>query len=92
MRVQRNKANRKTLTFFRLLFGVHPPYRVLLDGNFVATVVRLKMEWRRLLPKLLGVAPELTHLHITECAVAELAAPFLQDAGGPAAAGAGGTP
>jgi U3 small nucleolar RNA-associated protein 23 len=72
MRLQRNKQNRKTLNFLRLLFGVHPPYRVLLDGNFLATCARFKIEWRRLLPKLLQVDAALVHLHVTECVLAEL--------------------
>ena len=72
MRLQRNKQNRKTLNFLRLLFGVHPPYRVLLDGNFLATCARFKIEWRRLLPKLLQVDTALVHLHVTECIIAEL--------------------
>ena len=72
MRVQRHKASRKALAFFRLLFGIHPPYRILLDGNFLAAALRLKMEWARLLPKLLHVAPALAHLHVTQCVVGEL--------------------
>jgi len=72
MRVQRHKANRKTLNFFRLLFKVRAPFRVLLDGNFLAAAARYKVEWRRLLPKLLHAEPALVHLHVTECVLAEL--------------------
>lgn len=74
MRVQRHKANRRTLEFYRLVFGVRAPFRVLLDGNFLAAAVKIKMEWARLLPKLLGVPPHLVHLHVTQCVMAELAA------------------
>jgi U3 small nucleolar RNA-associated protein 23 len=74
MRVQRHKASRKALAFFRLIFGIHPPYRVLLDGNFLATALRLRMEWARLLPKLLHVVPALAHLHVTQCVMGELEA------------------
>jgi U3 small nucleolar RNA-associated protein 23 len=72
MRIQRHKANRKTLSFFRLLFSIRAPFRILLDGNFLAQASRLKLEWRRLLPKLLDAPPELVHLHVSECVLAEL--------------------
>jgi rRNA-processing protein FCF1 len=60
---------------FSHLSRAHPPLpqiQVLLDGNFVAVAERLKMEWRRLLPKLLDVPEGQCHLHLTECALAEL--------------------
>ena len=72
MRIQRHKTNRKTLSFFRLLFSIRAPFRILLDGNFLAQAARLKLEWRRLLPKLLDAPPELVHLHVSECVLAEL--------------------
>lgn len=72
MRVQRQKGFRRTLAFYRLLFRVTFPYRVLLDGNFLATAERLKMEWRRLLPKALQVDASNAHFHVTQCVVAEL--------------------
>jgi U3 small nucleolar RNA-associated protein 23 len=104
MRILRNKANRKTLQFFRIAFGIHQPYRVrpratsnlrshrmqpahplpfvaftialqvIIDGNFIALALKLKMEWRRLLPKLLQVEVDECHLHFTQCALAELEA------------------
>ncbi len=74
MRLQRHKANRKTLAFFRMLYEMRAPFRVLLDGNFLAEAGRLKLEWRRLLPKLLDAPAELVHLHVTECVLAELEA------------------
>jgi U3 small nucleolar RNA-associated protein 23 len=73
MRVQRQKGFRRTLNFYKLLFGLTSPYRLLLDGNFVATAVRLKMEWARLLPKALQVDASLAHFHVTQCVMAELA-------------------
>lgn len=72
MRVQRQKGFRRTLAYYRLLFRVTFPYRVLLDGNFLATAERLKMEWRRLLPKALQVDASNAHFHVTQCVVAEL--------------------
>ena len=74
MRVQRHKGFRRTLNFYRLLFSLAPPYRVLLDGTFLAAGERLKMEWRRLVPKALHVEAALAHFHVTQCTVAELVA------------------
>ena len=89
MRILRHKANRKTLAFFRVAYGIVPPYRVLLDGNFLVAASRNSSEWRRLLPKLLQVdgSPQGIFLHITECAAAELSA-----LGGPSAVLAEGVP
>ena len=72
MRVLRNKGHRKTLNYFGVVFGLRTPYRVLIDGNFLAVASRLQIEWLRLLPKLLQVPPHNCYLHITECALAEL--------------------
>jgi U3 small nucleolar RNA-associated protein 23 len=80
MRLQRHKAARRTLAFFRLAFGLAPPYKVLLDGNFLAQAVRMSIEFARLLPKLLhaesvgvGAAARAgVFLHVTECCLAEL--------------------
>jgi U3 small nucleolar RNA-associated protein 23 len=74
MRVLRNKGHRKTLNYFGVVFGLRAPYRVLIDGNFLAVASRLQIEWLRLLPKLLQVQPHNCYLHITECALAELEA------------------
>lgn len=38
----------------------------------MAVAEKLKMEWRRLLPKLLQVEEAFVHLHITECVLSEL--------------------
>jgi len=46
--------------------------QVLLDGNFVAHAERIKLEWQRLLPKLLHVDAAECHLHITECTLEEM--------------------
>lgn len=54
-------------------YGIrHLVLQVLIDGNFVATAERLKMEWARLIPKLLQVESDQCHFHITECVIAEL--------------------
>ena len=73
MRLLRNKRNRKTLEFFRLVFGARPPYKVLVDGNFVAQAATMQQAdaFERLVQQLLG---DTTFLHVTDCIVAELAA------------------
>jgi len=43
MRHGRAKNARKTLKFLRLNFGLHPVYRVLCDGTFLAEAVRKKV-------------------------------------------------
>lgn len=73
MRLLRNKRNRKTLEFFRLAFGARPPYKVLVDGNFIAQAVSMQQDaaFERLIQQLLG---DTTFLHVTDCVVAELVA------------------
>jgi U3 small nucleolar RNA-associated protein 23 len=90
MRVQRHKHARKALAFYKIAFGIVPPYRLLLDGNFVAQAVRMSIDFRRLLPRTLqadGAAPAGgpgggatgraaagVFLHVTECVLDELRA------------------
>jgi U3 small nucleolar RNA-associated protein 23 len=69
MRILRHKHNRKTLNFFRIVFGVIPPYKCLCDGNFIAQAVRMANEPSRTIPKMLE-SP--TFLHVTECILREL--------------------
>lgn len=53
MRVLRAKQTRKYLRFFQIVFGIKAPYNVLLDGNFVFTLMKLKLDIRDRLSKLL---------------------------------------
>jgi U3 small nucleolar RNA-associated protein 23 len=73
MRLLRHKRNRKTLEFFRLSFKVFPPYKVLLDGNFIAQAVKMQLgsSFERLLQQLLA---DKTFLHVTDCVLEELIA------------------
>ena len=50
MRVLRHKHHRKTLAYFAVVHGLAPPFRVLVDGNFLAVCARLAIDWARLLP------------------------------------------
>ena len=77
MRVQRHKAARKTLAFYKLAFGILPPFKVLLDGNFIAQAVRMAIEFKRLLPKLLfadamPAGKTGVFFHVTDCCLEEL--------------------
>lgn len=44
MRYGRAKAARRTLQFFERTQGLHPPYRVLLDGNFITAFQKHKLD------------------------------------------------
>jgi U3 small nucleolar RNA-associated protein 23 len=44
MRHLRAKQGRKTLNYFRLTFGIAPPYAVLLDGNFIHAATSHKID------------------------------------------------
>lgn len=44
MRLLRAKQGRKALQFFRITFGITPPYAVLLDGNFIHAAVSQKVK------------------------------------------------
>jgi len=71
MRYLRHKQNRKTMHHYRMMYGIAPPYRVLLDGNFIAVAAKMDQSVEDRVPALLG---DRVFLHVTECAVRELAA------------------
>jgi rRNA-processing protein FCF1 len=43
MRHKRAKQNRRTLQYFERIANFHPPYYVLLDGPFLATMIKFKL-------------------------------------------------
>lgn len=61
---------RKHLQFYRLVFGVEAPYNVILDGNFIFTAIKLKIDLRERLAKLLQCAE--VHLFIMKSLLQEL--------------------
>mmetsp|Transcript_26347 Transcript_26347/g.43972 ORF Transcript_26347/g.43972 Transcript_26347/m.43972 type:complete len:306 (-) Transcript_26347:1688-2605(-) len=71
MRVLRAKLVRKHLRLYRILFEIAPPdYHVLLDGNFIFTAIKLKIDLRDRLEKLLqGVSVK---IYILQSALQEL--------------------
>ncbi|KAG5182081.1 Fcf1-domain-containing protein, partial [Tribonema minus] len=44
MRITRAKQYRRRLRFFRIVYGVQAPYKVLLDGNFIHACLAHKVE------------------------------------------------
>jgi U3 small nucleolar RNA-associated protein 23 len=69
MRIIRNKHNRKTLNFYRIAYGFVPPYRLILDGNFIAVALKMQVDILRLLP---GLLQQKIFLHVTECCLEEI--------------------
>lgn len=72
MRILRTKAIRKALRQFHFLCGIKAPYRVLLDGNFLAMCVQMKVDVRERVPKLLQVKPRDCELLVPRAALREL--------------------
>lgn len=72
MRHGRAKAGRKTLRFYSINALINAPYKVILDGNFIAASIKQKVPLFERLQKLLGTN-EFT-IYITRSALNELAA------------------
>ena len=53
MRHGRAKAARKTLKFFLVVGNIKPPYKVILDGNFIVSVLQQKVPLRERISRLL---------------------------------------
>ena len=53
MRINRAKLVRKFLRFYRLSYLLNPPYHVLLDGNFIFSALKNKIDIGDRLTKLL---------------------------------------
>eukprot|EP00172_Hildenbrandia_rubra_P000929 Plantae.Rhodophyta-Hildenbrandia_rubra.ctg15255.p1 GENE.Plantae.Rhodophyta-Hildenbrandia_rubra.ctg15255~~Plantae.Rhodophyta-Hildenbrandia_rubra.ctg15255.p1 ORF type:complete len:255 (-),score=35.31 Plantae.Rhodophyta-Hildenbrandia_rubra.ctg15255:739-1503(-) len=76
MRITRTKSTRKALTFYRINYDVHPPYRLLIDGPMLSYCVTSNLHIRTTFSNLLQ-AP--THPLTTICIQRELrklGAPF----------------
>mmetsp|Transcript_19450 Transcript_19450/g.27366 ORF Transcript_19450/g.27366 Transcript_19450/m.27366 type:complete len:266 (+) Transcript_19450:46-843(+) len=71
MRHGRAKAARKTLKFFSLNGNIKPPFRVLLDGNFLAAVVKNKVPLHERISKTLQ--HQKFSLHVCRSALEDLA-------------------
>lgn len=71
MRVNRSKFVRKYLRFFRVNFQVVPRFNIILDGNFIYSALKYKIDIRERLQKLLQ-ADEEPRLFVLKSSVAEL--------------------
>ena len=68
MRIKRAKKISKTLSYYKLNFGFHSPYLLILDGTFCSAALSNKVNIRDQLPKFLGDVKLLT----TACCIKEL--------------------
>ena len=66
----RAKRAKKALSFYRMSFGLDPPYRVLCDTSFIAQAAAKNIDIRHYLNKLLQ---ERNWPVVTECVLAEIA-------------------
>ncbi|KAG7390601.1 Small subunit processome component [Phytophthora pseudosyringae] len=72
MRYLRAKGIRKALRQFHFLCGLKAPYKVLLDGNFIAMCVQMKVDVRERVPKYLQVKAPDCELFVPRAALDEL--------------------
>ncbi|KAH7492062.1 hypothetical protein KRP22_002451 [Phytophthora ramorum] len=72
MRYLRAKGIRKALRQFHFLCGIKPPYKVLLDGNFIAMCMQMKVDVRERVPKYLQVKPHECEFFVPRAALEEL--------------------
>ncbi|CAI5740010.1 unnamed protein product [Hyaloperonospora brassicae] len=72
MRYLRAKGIRKALRQFHFLCGLKAPYKVLLDGNFIAMCTQMKVDVRDRVPKYLQVKPHECEFYVPRAALEEL--------------------
>jgi len=70
MRVNKGKAVRKFLRFYKVVYEIGEPYDVILDGNFIFFALKNKVDIRERLKKLLQGA--LVRLYVLKSVVEEL--------------------
>lgn len=76
MRLLRSKQARKSLAFYKLAYGLRPPYTVVVDGNFVHHALKVKTCIKARLKKLIGDVK----LAVTEATLDELETLNLREA------------
>ena len=72
MRYLRAKGIRKALRQFHFLCGLKAPYKVLLDGNFIAMSIQMKVDVHERVPKYLQVKPYECEFYVPRAALEEL--------------------
>jgi len=75
MRINRGKAIRKYLRFYRIVYGLESPYNIILDGNFIYYALKYKVDIQdRLKVQLQVTGGETVRMFITKSSLAELRA------------------
>ena len=69
MRIKRGKKYHKYVNFFRVVYKFHPPFKVLLDGNFFHHTVKESMDIKLQLHRILQDQP---FIFLTKCVMREL--------------------
>ncbi|GIL88052.1 hypothetical protein Vretifemale_16089, partial [Volvox reticuliferus] len=70
MRRKKHKQTRRATNYYRINYGFHEPYKVLLDGNFIHAMKAMNLSDLDVhLPKLLGATCK---LYTTKCVTREL--------------------
>lgn len=72
MRINRSKASRRTLRLYKLLFGIESPYNVILDGNFIFTALKSKIDIVDRVKRLLHEYDAELHLFVLKSVLTEL--------------------
>jgi rRNA-processing protein FCF1 len=70
MRFHRSKLVRKYLRFYRIVYGIEPPYDIILDGNFIYAALNHHTDIRDRLYSLLQETK--VRLHVTRSVINEL--------------------
>jgi U3 small nucleolar RNA-associated protein 23 len=72
MRINRSKASRRVLRLYKLLFGIESPYNVILDGNFIFTALKSKIDIVERVKRLLHEYDAELHLFVLKSVLTEL--------------------
>ena len=73
MRVNRAKQIRKHLRFYKIICGISRPYHVILDGNFIFAALKVKLDLRERVNKMLQLTGgESATFYITRSGLEEL--------------------
>ncbi len=64
MRIKRLKQYKRYMQFYRLTYGFEAPYKFLIDGSFLNTVLNTDIVLRDYLAK---IVDDRVHLNMTDC-------------------------
>ncbi|KAK1444903.1 hypothetical protein BgAZ_108090 [Babesia gibsoni] len=69
MKASKHKRTKRTLDYYRQLYELTEPYRVLVDGSFAFSALKHRIHVKEQLQQLLGGS---THAYVTSCILNEL--------------------